>query len=531
MRQRPRIFVAGLFHETHTFLDGTTAWSDFQVVRGEDFLALKGESSPLGGVLEVAEELNWDLVPSLSAAAHPSAIVEDAAFEQYWTEFAEALTHCLNAGPLDGIFLVLHGAMTCESIDDVEGVLLERLAAQLENANAASDSRRIHPTLPIPVFGVYDLHANFTQKMAQHAHCLVAYRENPHSDARESAVRSVRLMERCLQTGKLPKMLMAQPPVVWPPTGTGTANDPMRSLLQTARKMQEQHPAFWEVNVTAGFAFADTFDTGVSVGIVTIGPDSEAEDALHQLSDQALKLAKIGNVMERPVDEVLESLPRDHSKLTVIVEPSDNIGGGAPGDCTGLLRAFVRHRFSNTGVSVRDPESVRQLQGHSPGDVVSLEIGGRGSRLDPGPFGLSVKLIKLCDGLFTLQDRQSHLASMVGDRFDMGDCAVVQYEGITILLTSNRTPPMDLGQWLHVGVDTSRFSFVGIKAAVAHRRAWDPISRGNFWVATPGPCSSDLCQLPYKKIRRPIFPLDPIDEKTHSDERPHRDEESHRTAQ
>jgi len=309
----------------------------------------------------------------------------------------------------------------------------------------------------------------------------------------------------------VPRMIMAQPPIVWPPTGTGTVTDPMRSLLQTARQMQIDHPTFWEVNVTAGFAFADTLDTGVSFGIVTTGDDKEAESALRQLCEHALQLAELGNVIERPVDDVLAELPRDEPGLTVIVEPSDNIGGGAPGDCTGLLRAFIRHRFTNTAVCICDPESVRQLQSHSPGDSIAIAIGGRGSRLDRGPLDLTVKLVRLCDGHFTLQDRQSHLASMVGDRFDMGDCAVVQYEGITILLTSIKTPPMDLGQWLHVGIDPSQFSFVGVKAAVAHRRAWDPISKGNVWVSTPGPCSSDLCQLPYKKIRRPVFPLDPIE--------------------
>ena len=514
MRQRPRIFVAGLFHETHTFLDGTTAWEDFQIVRGEDILALKGESSPFGGVLEAAEQLGWDLVPAISAAAYPSAIVQDAAFEMYWNEFSDALTQCIETGPLDGIFLVLHGAMTCESIPDVEGLLLERLSARLTGSRAAADTHRLHTALPIPIFGVYDLHANFTQKMAHHAHCLVAYRENPHADARESAIRSVGLMDRCLRTKQLPKAFMAQPPIVWPPTGTATASDPMRSLLQTARQLQTDHPTFWEVNVTAGFAFADTFDTGVSFGIVTTGDESEAKVALRQLCDQALELVQLGNVIERPVDEVLAELPRDESGLTVVVEPSDNIGGGAPGDCTGLLRAFIRHGFENTAVCICDPESVRRLQRQSPGDSVALAIGGRGSRLDAGPIDLTVKLLRLCDGHFTLRDRQSHLASMVGDRFNMGDCAVVQYEGITILLTSIKTPPMDLGQWFHVGLDPSRFSFVGVKAAVAHRRAWDPISKGNVWVSTPGPCSSDLSQLPYHNIRRPVFPLDPIEQRS-----------------
>ena len=504
MPQPPRIFIAGLFHETHTFLDGTTKWDDFQIVRGEEILTLKGDSSPMGGVLEVAEQLGWSVVPALSAAAYPSAIVQDDVFERYWTEFSAALEKCLESGPPDGIFLVLHGAMTCETIDDVEGVLLERLVHQLQTLQQASSKS-------IPIFGVYDLHANFTPRMARFSNCLVAYRENPHADARESAVRAARLLERCLQTSEMPHTLLAQPPIVWPPTGTGTASDPMKMLLQLARKLQSDHPNFWEVNVTAGFAFADTFDTGVSFGIVTTGDDDEARSALTILCDRALQLAPLGNVIEQPVDVVLAELPRNEPGLTVIVEPSDNIGGGAPGDCTGLLRAFIRHDFTNTAVCICDPDSIGRLQGRSPGEQIELAIGGRGSRLDPGPIELTVTFVRTCDGHFELRDRQSHLASMVGDRFNMGDCAIVEYRGITILLTSVKTPPMDLGQWLHVGLDPAQFSFVGVKAAVAHRRAWDPISKGNVWVSTPGPCSSDLSQLPYRKLRRPVFPLDPID--------------------
>ncbi len=504
MPQPPRIFIAGLFHETHTFLDGTTAWDDFHIVRGEEVLTLKGDSSPMGGVLETAGQLGWNVVPALSAAAYPSAIVQDEVLERYWNEFSAALAKCIQSGPLDGIFLVLHGAMTCETIDDVEGELLERLSQQLRTVQARSSK-------VIPVFGVYDLHANFTPKMAQFSQCLVSYRENPHADARESAVRAVRLMDRCLRTSETPRTLLAQPPIVWPPTGTGSASDPMQSLLRMARQLQSDHPNFWEVNVTAGFAFADTFDTGVSFGIVTTGDDDEAKSALKQLSDQALRLAPLGNVVERPVDDVLAELPRNEPGLTAVVEPSDNIGGGGPGDCTGLLRAFIHHGFTNTAICICDPDAVRRLQDQSLGDRVELAIGGRGSRLDPGPINLTVKLVRTCDGHFTLRDRQSHLASMVGDRFNMGDCGIVEYEGITILLTSVKTPPMDLGQWLHVGLDPSQFSFVGVKAAVSHQRAWDPISKGNVWVSTPGPCSSDLHQLPYRKLRRPVFPLDAID--------------------
>lgn len=512
--RRPRVFLAGLFHETHTFLDGTTPWSEFMVLRGDEILAVKGESSPLGGALDAAEQLGWDIFPSISAGAYPSAIGEDDVFHRYWAEFESALSECEKQGPLDAVFLVLHGAMTCESISDVEGTLLERLQKRLSEVDARQKLRAESSDRPamsrIPVFGVYDLHANFTQRMANGADCLVAYRENPHADARESAVRAVHHLHRTLQTGQIPRQIMAQPPIMWPPTGTGTSTDPMKSLSALARTLEANHSAIVEVSVTAGFSFADTYDTGVSFVVSTTGEEAEAREALQQLCNVAFEMAEIGNVVEAPVDDVLAELPRDQPGLMVIVEPSDNIGGGGPGDCTGLLRAFIRHGFRNSAVCICDADAVKKLKTHRAGDFVTLAIGGRGSRLDPGPLELNVELVRLSNGLFELVDKQSHLASMVGDRFDMGDCAVVRHEGVTILLTTVRTPPMDLGQWRHVGEEPSKFSFVGVKAAVAHRKAWDPISNGNVWVSTPGPCSSDLTKLPYRKLRRPIFPLDAI---------------------
>jgi microcystin degradation protein MlrC len=214
-------------------------------------------------------------------------------------------------------------------------------------------------------------------------------------------------------------------------------------------------------------------------------------------------------VTDRPIAEVLAQLVPLPAGLTVLVEPSDNIGGGAPGDSTGLLRALVEHGIPNAAIAINDPDAVRHLAALAPGTRATLPIGGRGSRLDAGPLTLEVELLRTSPGSFELEDKQSHLASMCGDRFDMGACAVVRHAGLTILLTSRRTPPFDLGQWRSQGIEPGALSVIGVKAAVAHRRAYDPIAARMFWVDTPGPCSSNLRALPYRHIRRPIFPLDP----------------------
>ena len=80
----------------------------------------------------------------------------------------------------------------------------------------------------------------------------------------------------------------------------------------------------------------------------------------------------------------------------------------------------------------------------------------------------------------------------------MGPSAVVRIDGVTVLLTSRRTPPFDLGQLRSQGIIPEKLTAIGVKAAVAHRRAYDPIARGSYTVATPGPCSSALANIPYR---------------------------------
>lgn len=486
-----RVVFAGLFHETHTFLEGSTGWRDFIVRRDEEFFHEAGDSSPLGGAIESAREYGWDVIPTVDYRASPGAIVEDEVVETFWSELAARL-----APPFDAVYLVLHGAMVSRSLISVEAEILTRLR------------RLIGPA--VPIFGVFDLHANFSPRLADLANCLVAYRENPHTDARRAAQIAAELLQRTFTTGEVPRMFWQHPPLMWPPTGTGTATEPMLSLERLARRLEEETPEFWAVNVVAGFSFADTPDTGVSFAIATTGSETTARAALEKLSALALEHRDEGNVTDPPIADVLAQLDPLPPGLTVLVEPSDNIGGGAPGDGTGLLRALVERAIPNAAIAINDPEAVRRLSGLPIGARLTLPIGGQGSPLDAGPLSLEVELLRTSDGQFALEDKQSHLASMAGDCFAMGPCAVVQHRGLTILLTTHRTPPFDLGQWRSQGIEPSQLSVIAVKAAVAHRRAYDPIATRMFWVDTPGPCTSNLRSLPFRHVRRPIHPLDPL---------------------
>jgi len=163
-----RVLIAGLYHETHTFLQGLTRCEDCEIKRGRTLIDSPGGGSPLAGAVEAAERLGWDLIPAIDLRAMPGPTVADEAVQRFWDALQRPLLENIERN-LDGVFLVLHGAMVSESCDDVEGEILHRLRNALGN-------RRI------PVCGVVDLHANFTRRMARK-------RRRPDRLSRESARR------------------------------------------------------------------------------------------------------------------------------------------------------------------------------------------------------------------------------------------------------------------------------------------------------------------------------------------------------
>ncbi|MEX2578718.1 MAG: M81 family metallopeptidase [Verrucomicrobiales bacterium] len=487
--KRPRVLVAGLFHETHTFLDENTPLENFERRQGEDLLACEGDSSPLGGALEAGRAAGWEIVPGLDVRALPGGPASRSPIPLF-DDYLRALPDEVPLAEIDAVFLVLHGAMVDGESLDVEGALLERIRTVAEFAN-------------LPLFAVIDLHANVSNEMARRADALFAYRENPHTDARETAVRAARALDECLRTGEMPRIFHRHTGIVWPPTGTGTADEPMASLEKLARRLEEEAREILSVNVVPGFAYADTPDTGLSFQVVVRGGAESAAlagRALDALAELAEARREQGLVRDASLADVLPTLGERASGPTILVEPSDNIGAGAPGDGTGCFRALLEHPVGSAAVCLWDPAAVQDLAALEPGQRCRLSVGGKGSRFDPGPVEIEGELVSRSDGRFRLEDSGSHLASLCGDYFDMGPSAVVRIGDLLLLLTTNRTPPFDLGQWRSQGIRPEDLDVIVVKAAVAHRRAYDPIAARSFTVDTPGPCRSDLSAFAYRNF-------------------------------
>src|SRR5690606_11586448 len=104
-----------------------------------------------------------------------------------------------------------------------------------------------------------------------HADLLVAYRENPHTDALATGERTALLLDRVLREGLRPVTRFRQPPLMYSPRGTASASAPMRTLLDHAAALEVAHPEILATSVLGGFAYADIADAGVSFTLSTTG--------------------------------------------------------------------------------------------------------------------------------------------------------------------------------------------------------------------------------------------------------------------
>ena len=143
--------------------------------------ATAGVNIAIAGFVEAADDLDFELAPLLWCNAGPSAHVTDDAFERISNRIA-ALAR--DAGPIDAVYLDLHGAMVTENFEDGEGELLARVRAA------------IGPD--IPLIASLDLHANVTEAMVRHADALVGFRTYPHVDMAETGARTAHLLKRIL---------------------------------------------------------------------------------------------------------------------------------------------------------------------------------------------------------------------------------------------------------------------------------------------------------------------------------------------
>ena len=492
------VLTAEFLHETNTFCSLPTTEASF-AERGLLFgdaavAARKDNNTELAGFLDAGRAYGWNVVHVLSAHAQPGGPVTRAAFDAMTAPIvAAALAH---KGQLDGILLGLHGAMVTDFCEDGEGELLQRLRA------------RIGAALPIGI--TLDPHANVTRQMCDLANIIVSFKTYPHTDMRVAARHAADILQRSM-TGEIhPVTLRVSLPMLEEVDGGRTDAGPMVDRIRRARAY-EQQPDVFAVSVNGGFANADIAEVGPSI-LVTAQGDmqqharfaAELADDIWQRRDapmnQYLTVAQAAAICK----DYAAQAPMD-AKPLVVADYADNPGGGAYGDSTALLAALLDAAVTDAcfGPMV-DAQVVRQLQAHALGDRVQIALGGKTDpRFGGTPLNLNCTLTLLSDGNYVGSG-----AMIGGLARSWGPTAVIQVDGITILVVSHRAQMLDLQQFEAFGIAPQKKRVIALKSMQHFRAAFEPIA-GKVIICDSGAlCTVDYALLPYAKIPRPLFPLD-----------------------
>lgn len=480
-----RIGVAGFYHESHAFGTPMTGLEQIDLVRGERyFTTYTGTRTSMGGVIDAAPD-DWEMVPLVYATATPSGTITSAAYQQIRDELIQGVA----AAHLDGIILILHGAMSVEGIEDAEGDLLEQVRSVLRR--------------PKPLVVTVDLHANLSERMVALADLINGYKTYPHTDPYDRAVEATKLLARMLKGEVSPVAHLEKPPLLPPVQAQGTDRAPMRELITMAQEM-ERDPRVLNVTVTAGFPYGDEPRVGMGLLVTTDGNPELAARLAAQLRRYAWEHREAFCVENPSAQEAVAEAMASPEWPVVLVEVADNVGGGSAGDGTELLRELLAAEAEGALITINDPQAVQEAFRAGLGGRVSTMVGGKTDRLHGDPVPVVGQVIRLrADGLFRFVG-----SYMTGQPHDMGPAAVIRSGGVDIVLTSKRVMPFDVAYLQVLEIDPAAYRIIVAKSAIAWKAAFGDICQRSIEVDTPGITTVHLDRLPYQRLRRPLFPLD-----------------------
>ncbi|MDP9375334.1 MAG: M81 family metallopeptidase [Chloroflexota bacterium] len=494
-----RVAIGGIAHESSTFATVPTGLADFEqrgCHAGEELVTrARGTRTTVGGFLDAGRDFGFAIVPTIAASAVPGGPVTAEATETLTGRLVEGLRTALASGPLDGVLLGLHGAMVSELDDDGESYILRAVRGV------------VGPDLP--VIATLDLHGNVTREMVDLATALIAYDEYPHTDTWERSYEAGRLLTRIRREGVRPTPALVRLPLLAGLQRQYTGAEPMAGVKALAHAI-EAEPGVLNAGYLPGFAWADIPAMSFSVIVTTDNDPGLARRQADRLA--AYIWERRGEFVVRPapvegaVREALEA-PRGP---VVLADIGDNPGGGTPADGTVLLAELLRQGATRAALAIiADPEAAGRAIAAGAGATLPLRLGGKVDRFHGTPLDVTARVLRVTDGRFR------HTGPMsTGAEMNLGPTAVVAPAGagggeVQVILTTHRYQPTDLEVFRAQGIEPTEQQILVVKSSVHFRAAFTPIAARIVEVDTPGLTSPHLERFDFKRIPRPMYPLDP----------------------
>ena len=481
-----KVLVAQFVTESNANIPYKTDLENYDLRFGEDAISQMNMGT-------VFADAGIEVVPSVYANGFSGGVVTRNAFDYIENRLLNDIR--ANLGTLDGMFLHLHGASEVEDIGSGDHHILKEVR------------KLVGPYMPIVV--ACDPHGNLCKEYVDGTTVIRSYRESPHTDLADTVKTCCRYLVDLLEHRRNIRPAYRKLPLILGGEQSVSADEPVRSINQYMDEM-EKDPRILSASWHVGYIRHDTDVAGCGVVVV---PNSEADqDYAEQKVDELAAYVwerrhefHYTGLTQEP-DEALQTVLHCSGKPAFLTDSGDNTTSGAMGANTWVLRQVLAKPEALQGkrvlfAAIQDPAVYTLLAGHTVGDTLPLTLGmGLDSLTEPVQLTVTLKHLGRQEGTV-----------LFAEHGDFGGCATVSVEGlpIDVIVTDTNHPFVERHQTLAAGVDWMDYDVVIVKTGYAFP---EPTQQGALCVMslTDGATLQDTRRLPFKRIMRPMFPVDDI---------------------
>ena len=484
------VFVGGMDAECNEHVSKRIDLSDIHLLYGD-------ACADALNVREVFEPAGVRVIGGLYAHAGPTGMLSREAFETISRELLRTVKE--NLTEIDGIYLKLHGASGVADLDEVSGehVLVKRLR------------RLVGRYMPIAV--TQDPHGNMTREFAESVNLVRCYRESPHIDTIETGHIVAEKLLDLMRNRRPMRPIVMKLPMLLGGEQSMSSEEPMRTINRMLDKA-ETDARVLSACFYIGYLSHDDDKLGAAVVIVPNQPEdtafcqAEGWRIARAIWDLRSTFGFKGNFAP-PEEAILRTL-REGIKTSVITDLGDNCGAGAMGGQTELLTFMLKHWHSGKKVlfaGIRDVKAHAKLMGLPVGSQVTIDLGTNENEWSR-PVHIKGTVVA-CGDEYSGYGNEIFLGRKVGEVSTVR----VNGTGIDIMVLDINLQYGHPYEFTRAGLEFHDYDIVVVKMGYLDTYLI-PETRYHCMATTDGPTAQEPQKFDFKRVSRPIWPLDAVEE-------------------
>ena len=460
-----RIAYGGIGIECSTYSRLRTRMDEFTIFRGPELAA--------SARFRFLKRYPIPFLPTLVATAVPGGPIERKTYDSLKAEFLQRLQGLL---PLHGVYLPMHGAMFVEGLQDAEADWYQAVRKVVGPDCLLSAS--------------YDLHGNISQPIIDTLDMLSAFRTAPHIDREETMLRSTDMLLQCMRERIRPTLIWAPVPVLMPGERSSTEWEPGKRLWAQLPALNRQK-GILDVSMLVGYVWADEPRSTAAIVVTGTAPDAQRTIAVNLAQQYWDARADFKFGTETcTVEECVRRAMDAKTQPAILADSGDNPTGGGNGDQATVLESLLRHNANQVVFAgIADRPATDACYRVGVGARIPLSIG---ATLDP-QASRPVKTEATVKFLLPEKDLARREA-------------VVQIQGITLVLSAYRRPYHDIQDFTRLGLQPKSFKMIVVKSGYLSPEL-SPIANPSLMALSDGAINQDIVHLPANRYRRPTYPF------------------------